>query len=64
MVNNSSDVCICGHRRDRHFIDVPRCVGGDAGCWLSSPKSWHEFKLDNLLYLEKLSEKKRNLPKR
>jgi hypothetical protein len=49
--------CICGHDGDDHEEneDSPLCVGcaNDGKGWNAM---WHEFRLDNLKYLEKLSE--------
>lgn len=56
-MNNLDDfTCMCGHRKDSHGTSLnlgPYC---DV-CWedkhVSTKNSYHKFKPDNLLYLER-----------
>lgn len=55
----ADDICVCGHERKYHSM-VPMwtdyclfCIGSD-----DVKHSKHEFKLDNLRYLEKYHDKK------
>jgi hypothetical protein len=57
--------CICGHLKEGHEpTDSPRNPPGDSfcnGCCHERPLenvSWHDFKLDNLRYIETLAQEK------
>lgn len=47
------DFCICGHPRGIHFQGpFTHCTW----CRMTKESAWHEFKLDNLKYLEQRYE--------
>jgi hypothetical protein len=48
--------CICGHNHRAHLgIDRNMCFP----CWGNLKSGWfHQFKLDNLMYIEKLQNQK------
>ena len=49
--------CVCGHLKSNHFLKyVPRCTL----CTHDIVKDyWHMYKLDNLKYLELMSDKRK-----
>jgi hypothetical protein len=62
MERSDLDPCCCGHPRLEHEpTDRPDNPPGELFCDRCCGKgdtSWHDFKLDNLKYLEMLSKEK------
>jgi hypothetical protein len=48
------EYCLCGHPSDRHFEGpiAARCTW----CLLAKEPAWHDFKRDNIRYLEQRHE--------
>jgi len=55
------EYCLCGHSHWEHALSNPEKVPYCTGCLLSNYNNcWHEFKLDNLRFIED-EAKERNL---
>lgn len=52
MEYKDTDICVCGHSKQEHYEDEdPVCIDC-ANSGKGWDAMWHEFKLNNLKYLE------------